>query len=271
MSVNHNSICSSSINSTRGSRDCSSLYDIPSPQNVTCSLIGNSSFFPPKYAPAKHMYMGTDAFIGKYTGTDSSLIFLFKEQIPPTFLNDLSKGRLDWLRFSYMRSFFLLVYVSMAFLKYILYYLNVPPFLHQWWWARGRPSRGRFRKVRQYIVKHSCSSSIIRKARVFSARKIRKYLARAQHICRMYIAASALLLLLILCGDIHPQPGPTFPGSTRHPTRQLLVVGSWNVRTLLETKRTPVRPSAIVARELDRYGIDIAALAETRYLGEKTF
>ena len=118
--------CCITVYVSRGSRDCGSLYDIPSPQNVTCSLIGNISCFPPNYAPAKHMYMKTDAFFGKYTGTDSSLIFLFKEQIPPTFFYDLSKGRLDLLRFSYMRSFFLLVYVSMAFLKYILYTLVWP-------------------------------------------------------------------------------------------------------------------------------------------------
>ena len=43
------------------------------------------------------------------------------------------------------------------------------------------------------------------------------------------------------------------------------------MRTLLDTKRTHVRPSAIVARELDRYGIDIAALSETRILGETVF
>ena len=45
-------------------------------------------------------------------------------------------------------------------------------------------------------------------------------------------------------------------------------MAAWNVRTLVESKRTPIRPTAIVARELDRYGIDIAALGETRILGE---
>ena len=40
------------------------------------------------------------------------------------------------------------------------------------------------------------------------------------------------------------------------------------MRTLLETKRSAARPTAIVARELDRYNIDIAALSETRILGE---
>ena len=58
------------------------------------------------------------------------------------------------------------------------------------------------------------------------------------------------------------------PGSRRHPHLQLLTVGAWNVRTLLETKRTHTPPTAIVARELERYGIDIAAFSETRYLGD---
>ena len=40
------------------------------------------------------------------------------------------------------------------------------------------------------------------------------------------------------------------------------------MRTLLETKRSAARPTAIVAHELDRYNIDIAVLSETRILGE---
>ena len=45
-------------------------------------------------------------------------------------------------------------------------------------------------------------------------------------------------------------------------------MGAWNVRTLLESRRTPIRPTAIIARELARYNIDIAALSETRILGD---
>ena len=48
----------------------------------------------------------------------------------------------------------------------------------------------------------------------------------------------------------------------------MLNVASWNVRTLLDTKRAAGRPTAIVAHELSRYQIDIAALSETRILGE---
>ena len=45
-------------------------------------------------------------------------------------------------------------------------------------------------------------------------------------------------------------------------------MASWNVRTLLDTKRTAGRPTALVALMLSRYNIDIAALSETRVLGE---
>ena len=48
-----------------------------------------------------------------------------------------------------------------------------------------------------------------------------------------------------------------------------IVFGEWNVRTLLdrpdETER-PERKTALVARELRRYNVDIAALSETRFL-----
>ena len=46
-----------------------------------------------------------------------------------------------------------------------------------------------------------------------------------------------LCLLLLLCGDVQPNPGP-LKHHHRHPDRESLVVGSWNVRTLLERKRT---------------------------------
>ena len=82
------------------------------------------------------------------------------------------------------------------------------------------------------------------------------------------VTAAPVLLLLLLCGDVHPHPGPVLSGSRRHPDAKLLNVASWNVRTLLETKRTAARPTAIVSRELDRYNIDIAALSETRVLGD---
>ena len=42
----------------------------------------------------------------------------------------------------------------------------------------------------------------------------------------------------------------------------------WNVRTLLDRDDRPERRTALVTNELARYGIDIAALSETRFAGE---
>jgi len=44
------------------------------------------------------------------------------------------------------------------------------------------------------------------------------------------------------------------------------VIGTWNVRTLLDNRRSdrPERRTALVAKELSGYGIQIAALSETR-------
>lgn len=48
-----------------------------------------------------------------------------------------------------------------------------------------------------------------------------------------------------------------------------LNLGSWNVRTLLDRDTTdrPQRRTALIASELARYKIDIAALSETRMAG----
>ena len=49
--------------------------------------------------------------------------------------------------------------------------------------------------------------------------------------------------------------------------RQLLTIGKWNVRTLLDrdAANRPERRTALVAMELAKYNIDIAALCETRF------
>ena len=49
-----------------------------------------------------------------------------------------------------------------------------------------------------------------------------------------------------------------------------LNAAAWNVRTLLDREDSdrPERRTALIARELDRYNIDIAALSETRLAGE---
>ena len=49
-----------------------------------------------------------------------------------------------------------------------------------------------------------------------------------------------------------------------------LLVGAWNIRTLLDRDNTarPERRAALIAKELARYRIDIAALSETRLADE---
>ena len=49
--------------------------------------------------------------------------------------------------------------------------------------------------------------------------------------------------------------------------RRALVLGSWNVRTLLDGGNRPERRTALVGMELRRFGIDIAALSENRFAG----
>ena len=75
---------------------------------------------------------------------------------------------------------------------------------------------------------------------------------------------------------------PSHPGSlprlTDHPScgrftkkqQKKLLVGAWNVRTLLDRDNTarPERRKALIAKELARYRIDIAPLSETRLADE---
>ncbi|KAK2168419.1 hypothetical protein NP493_1225g00007 [Ridgeia piscesae] len=55
--------------------------------------------------------------------------------------------------------------------------------------------------------------------------------------------------------------------------RQLLTIAQWNVRTLLDRKAAdrPERRTALVAMELAKYNIDIAALCETRFSESGSF
>ena len=65
---------------------------------------------------------------------------------------------------------------------------------------------------------------------------------------------------------------------TDHPSRsrftknqqKKLLVGAWNVRTLLDRDNTarPERRTALIAKELASYRIDIAVLSETRLADE---
>ena len=46
-----------------------------------------------------------------------------------------------------------------------------------------------------------------------------------------------------------------------------LKIGTWNVRTLMDSAGSyrPQRRTALVGRELGRYGVEIAALSQTRF------
>nr|VZI11159.1 unnamed protein product [Spirometra erinaceieuropaei] len=63
-------------------------------------------------------------------------------------------------------------------------------------------------------------------------------------------------------------PTPTFRRLSRQTGRvSPLTLAAWNVRSLLDNPRSnrPERRTALVARELARYKVDIAALSETRF------
>nr|VZI43833.1 unnamed protein product [Spirometra erinaceieuropaei] len=71
-----------------------------------------------------------------------------------------------------------------------------------------------------------------------------------------------------------PPSSPSSPPPSRRPTRRHqtgrvspLTLAAWNVRSLLDNPRSnrPERRTALVARELARYKVDIAALSETRF------
>ena len=61
-------------------------------------------------------------------------------------------------------------------------------------------------------------------------------------------------------------------GTRRRKKKKNLVVATWNARTLLDQNssksKRPQRRSALVAKELRRYNIDIAALSEVRWAEE---
>ena len=191
-----------------------------------------------------------------HSDTDICTIFLTGEQHKLSCFSDEMCG-MSLSRLLYKRSPSVAMYILWICIEYILYYLEVWSFRRKLKCLKARSHRPIARRIRQYLA------------------------ARKQRVTLRIITASFLLLLLfsnvhplaqlLLCGDIHPNPGPVLRTSARHPSLQLLNVATWNVRTLLETKRTTARPSAIVARELDRYDIDIAAISETRVLGDSVF
>src|SRR4029434_7207220 len=71
--------------------------------------------------------------------------------------------------------------------------------------------------------------------------------------------------------DTAPVGSFHFCGRNRRKKSQNLKLATWNVRTLLDSygrTERPHRRTALMAAELRRYNIDIAALSETRLLDE---
>ena len=123
---------------------------------------------------------------------------------------------------------------------------------------------GMYASYRSYTSRHVTHYNFLAKK---GKRKLGLRLAWERYDIHLS-SVTFLFILLILCGDVHPNPGPVLQPHRRHPQAKSLVTASWNVRTLLEKNRSHVRPTAVVSRELSRYNIDIAALSETRILGE---
>ena len=172
-------------------------------------------------------------WIGHYSSTDSTILFLFREvPIVQCLFFSLEKPDLFLPKIC-----FLCLYLTLAVDKF----LDIHLFQRE------------LRSRRLLLC-------------LYGIRRFSWCVARHKRLQRMHLKVF-LLTLLILSGDVHSNPGPTTNNRRTHP----LVTASWNVRTLLDSKRAHARPSAIVARELDRYGIDIAALSETSVLGETSF
>ena len=177
----------------------------------------------------------------KSSVTDSRYVLIFKEEPLIFFFFSESGHEATPRRFYVQCGLFAFTY---AFLVWYLPYYR------------------RFYLLSYYAERTRCRLSLK------AWRKLRKQLFLRKQVYFSQNIYGILVMLLLLCGDVHPHPGPVFPNARRHSEAQELNVASWNVRTLLETKRSAGRPTAIVSRELARYNIDIAALSETRILGD---
>ena len=184
-------------------------------------------------------------FVVPNSETDSTYVFIFCEASPPLFLyKNVSPNVLNRLGFFITRAGCLIIYICIAWVKCIPY-------------IKPRYFMSASRKQKRNKVKKRL-------------RIIRLFLSRPRRLLKLQLLVAPCFLFLLLCGDIHPNPGPVIHRVPRHASAEPLNVASWNVRTLLDTKRAAARPTAIVSRELARYNIDIAAISETRVLGDTT-
>ena len=207
------------------------------------SFCKNNCKLPKNNVPSSFTEISLQNLFKYELGTDSKFIFIFKEDTPLLyFISDCAYG-MSGSGFIHTRLVALLAYSCIVFVEHTLYYFSSQYFL-------------------------CCLTCRKRWLTRKKARRIRMHLVTLKRSFKLRVSVIPIFMLLLLCGDVHPNPGPVLAQRCRHLGAQLLNVASWNVRTLLETKRSAARPTAIVARELDRYNIDIAALSETRILGE---
>ena len=178
-------------------------------------------------------------FIRLTTGTDPTYILIFTETpvlFPPNFCPYAFHGNMSGMSrpgCSFLQTCFLFAFICISCFKHTVYSVQC--------------------KLLLYICKrkhrrlHIPSTA---QCKNYSVHKMRKLIARGKYIQVEHITALFLILLLLLCGDVHLNPGPILPGSRRHPDAQSLNVGSWNVRTLLPTKRAAGRPTALISKRV---------------------
>ena len=76
----------------------------------------------------------------------------------------------------------------------------------------------------------------------------RRRLLHSLGVCKTsYSYLPHFYILILLGGDIQPNPGPLFPPHRRYSNAKSIIAGVWNERTLLEKKGLHTRPTAIVA------------------------
>ena len=134
-------------------------------------------------------------------GTDSKFIFIFREDTPFLFFIENCMYGMSGSGFIYTRSVALLAYIYIVFVEHSRYYYSRQYFLCQL-------------ICRKHWLTHK------------NACKIRQYLIALKHIYMMRVSVVPIFLMLLLCGDVHPNPGPVLPRCLRHPGAQLLNVAS---------------------------------------------
>ena len=196
------------------SRNTTNIFVANAPRQEFSSQ--NSYFVPDSYS-----VFIFDLDLKPKATTDTVYLFLFKEDTPLSFFTDIctnefSVNGMSWTGLLYVRVSLLLAYASFNIVKVCLHYFTGAFPLH---YKRKAPHTKTYSTHKHFIFSASKS------------RRFRHYLARYKHLLYLQVVISPLLTLLLLCGDIHPNPGPVLPRSRRHPDAQSIITDSWNVRT----------------------------------------